>query len=90
MTMRQFGLVGEFSEDTFSGLNTTVKVDWYDNTITGELPMSLLESNSSMIYLDFGSNQLFGDIPSWIRYLKNLQYLLVDENELRGVLPEEL
>ena len=38
MTLSQFGLVGEFSDDTFFGLNTTVKVDMYKNSITGELP----------------------------------------------------
>ena len=90
MTLSQFGLVGEFSDDTFFGLNTTVKVDMYKNSITGELPMSLLQSNSSMIYLDIGFNQLNGVIPSWTQYLSKLQYLYLNKNRLHGVLPTEL
>ena len=90
MTLRQFGLVGEFADDTFSGLNTTVKVDMYLNAITGELPASLLQSNSSMIHLDIGQNQLFGTIPSWIQYMSELEYFFLNENKLRGVLPQEV
>ena len=90
ITLREFNLVGTMQPNTFEGLNTTVYMDWYNNSISGELPKSLTASRYSLVYLDLGRNLLSGTIPTWISEFAVMERFYVNQNMLTGAFPTGL
>ncbi|KAG8381290.1 hypothetical protein BUALT_Bualt06G0107100 [Buddleja alternifolia] len=61
-----------------------------NNSLTGQFPYSL--KNCTRLYLlDVGGNKLSGNLPGWIsKYLLNLQFLILRNNEFYGMIPSDL
>ncbi|KAK4571671.1 hypothetical protein RGQ29_030187 [Quercus rubra] len=63
-----------------------VQLSFYNNSISGPLPVSL-GNLSSLTYLDFSINQFNGTLPQNIGHLKNLVRLDFWNNSISGPLP---
>ena len=90
ITLRESNLEGTVLQNTFDGLNTSTKIDLYNNSISGELPISLLLSNTSLVHLDLGSNKMYGEIPSWIQYFVAIEKFYINDNNFTGTIPTAL
>ncbi|GLJ54647.1 hypothetical protein SUGI_1174070 [Cryptomeria japonica] len=60
------------------------------NHLSGVLPRSIGHLSSKLSILDFGNNQIRGNIPQQITNLTNLTYLNISNNLLSGYLPSGL
>jgi Leucine-rich repeat (LRR) protein len=58
--------------------------------LSGHVPLSLYHV-SSFKYFNLGSNDLVGQLPPDIGYsLPNLEYLIIQSNNLKGIIPLSL
>ena len=57
----------------------------YENSLTGALESTW--TTPRLVYLDLGSNQLDGPVPSQLWDLPSLQSLILDDNLFDGMLP---
>ncbi|GAV75467.1 Pkinase domain-containing protein/LRR_1 domain-containing protein/LRRNT_2 domain-containing protein/LRR_8 domain-containing protein [Cephalotus follicularis] len=57
------------------------------NSLTGELPNSIVNFSSHFSYLFMGSNQISGRIPANIGKLENLLLIGIEDNLLTGIIP---
>ncbi|KAM3317346.1 hypothetical protein ACQJBY_035155 [Aegilops geniculata] len=58
------------------------------NDLTGSLPTTLVERLSNLSRLDLAENKLIGHVPVWIGELKQLTMLVLNSNNLDGVMHE--
>ncbi len=70
-----------------SALNNLISLSAWQCGLTGTIPETLY-SLSGLQILDLSENKLEGEISAGIANLADLQYLALDTNPLRGVLPD--
>ncbi|XP_044405983.1 receptor-like protein EIX2 [Triticum aestivum] len=58
------------------------------NNLTGSLPTTLVEPLRNLSWLDLSENKLTGHVPVWIGELKQLTRLVLNSNNLDGVMHE--
>lgn len=74
--------------DVFDDLPRLKRVRFYNNSIYGELPGSLLQLED-LVYLNVGHNFLTGVFPDFSS-VSNLKRLVLDRNAFSGTLPTSL
>ncbi|KMT18088.1 hypothetical protein BVRB_2g032780 [Beta vulgaris subsp. vulgaris] len=85
--MTQCNLIGEIPKE-FANLTSLEHLDLVENDLVGEIPSGLfLFKNLTLLYLY--KNRLSGGIPSSIEAL-NLVELDLSQNELTGIIPEDI
>ncbi|KAI3495589.1 hypothetical protein L1887_37933 [Cichorium endivia] len=60
------------------------------NKLSGIIPSQLFSSDMVLIHVLFDGNQLTGEIPNSIGYVKTLEVLRLDKNALEGEVPPSL
>ena len=87
MDMEAFNLVGAIPDNIFEGLNTTNSIIFYNNSIIGNLPSSLVAVKQTLTYLDMGQNFFEGSLPTWLGELTNLEVIWLNANQFVNPLP---
>ncbi|XP_020229693.1 receptor-like protein 4 [Cajanus cajan] len=82
------GLKGYIS-DQISLLPDLVSLNLSSNSLTGEIPPGLGQTQKSLIQVDLSNNQLMGSIPDSLAS-SNLKLVLLNGNLLEGRVPEQL
>jgi len=77
------------SELTFS-FTKLERLRMEGNNLTGTIPTELGVSSINMKVLDLSSNSLYGNVPSELGRLTRLISLFVYDNDLTGVMPQEV
>ncbi|KAM0889788.1 hypothetical protein ACQ4PT_027481 [Festuca glaucescens] len=62
----------------------------YHNDLSGELPASVANLSTELLWLDFAYNRISGTIPSGIGSVAGLTTLRLEANNFTGVIPESV
>ena len=63
------------------------QLDPSNNKLSGSIPPNIGESNLNLAFLSISSNQITGEIPKSIRYMRNLIIIDLSSNSLTGSIP---
>ena len=81
--------LGEWHGVTTNAGGRVVRLELYDNGLSGEIPSELVDLEN-LEWLDLSDNELTGEIPPELGNLASLTWLGLSENDLSGRIPSEL